>query len=158
MTAFDQRPRGALSSITRIRSLIFRFQRRQSHFCLTWSVGRYSRNHRLQNISARSYACFHSLFLEILASLGSPGRKYTFGRSSRSLLGVRCSGSLESLFGGVRGRSLRIFSTSAIRVRRVSSLTVWPPRSEGSMFRMERTVLSHIPPPPPPWRGSPEVY
>lgn len=154
MTAFGQRPRGALSSVTSTRSSTFRFQRGLSHFCLIWSVGRYSRNHLLQNASARCYACFHRLFLEISASLGSPGRKHTFGRSSRSLLGVRYSESLESLFGGVRGRSLRIFSTSAVRVRRVSSLTVWPPRSERSIFRMEQIVLSHI---PPPRRVSPEV-
>ena len=46
----------------------------------------------------------------------------------------------------MRGRSLRIYSTSVIKVRKVSSSTNCSPKRARRILRVERIILSQIPP------------
>ena len=68
-TPFGQRPWGALSSITRTKSPIFRCQFGQNHFCLTWCIGRYSCIHLLKILPTNLGACKPTLYISYTSHL-----------------------------------------------------------------------------------------
>ena len=105
---------------TRTRSPTARFGRGRSHFCLTWSVGKYQSIHRFQNISARYWACFHAFSSIDVDSVWFSRKKRCLAARGVVYLEWEAQDRTNHLSGGgggggggrVRGRSFNIFSTS----------------------------------------------
>lgn len=113
-------PLGVLKSATRTKSPTLRFSEGFVHFCLSWSMDKYSLLQRFQNALARHCACLQH-FLCLSASQNVPMGEHEFARSRRMLFGESGRKSLGSSLILVIGRSLRIRSVSAMTVRSVSS-------------------------------------
>lgn len=91
-------------------------------------------------------ACLHHLLVHESSRLKVPNGTLGTPRSSSRDDGVSTSGSLLSLLTGVNGRSFMMRSTSAITVRRPSSVSSCCPISERRMLLIDLIRRSHSPP------------
>ena len=82
------------------------------HFCRSWSSGRYSRVHLVQNKSAIYWTCFQRFLVHATFLLKMPGGMVGCDFNSNKLLGVRGSRSFTSSEILVRGLPLMMLSTS----------------------------------------------
>ena len=89
-----QEPRGVDSSRTSTTSLTAKFIFTLVHFCLSCRDGRYSRNQRRQNTSARYYTWCHLRREKLLSLTNAPGGNVGPECKSSRWLGVKASGSL----------------------------------------------------------------
>ena len=94
--AIGQQLLGELSSTINMMSSTAKFLRGKFHFCHCCNKGMYSRDHRLQNWSARYCTCRHLLLEKVSSFLKIPGGRTDPDRSSSKWFGVRASKSLGS--------------------------------------------------------------
>ena len=94
--AIGQQLLGELSSTINTMSSTAKFLRGKFHFCRCCNKGMYSRDHRLQNWSARYCTCRHLLREKVSSFLKIPGGKTDPDRSRSKWFGVRASKSLGS--------------------------------------------------------------
>ena len=138
--------RGEFSTLTRTISPTARFLRIVFYFCLLWSRGKYSLDHRFQKISARYCTCFHLRREKESSFWNNPGGIWGSERKRSKWFGVRGSGSLESLETVVIGRPFMILSTSHKRVSKPPSSTVWFWSKTWRILRIVRMQHSQTPP------------
>ena len=83
----------------RVARWIFRadLQRSDVHFCLLWSRSRYSLNHRFQKVAARYCTCLHLRRDKESSFWNNPGGIWGSDCKRSKWLGVKSSGSCESL-------------------------------------------------------------
>ena len=89
--------------------------------------------------------CFHQRLQYASSVLNTPLGRDVFGRRSNSVFGVRGCGSLESSLVWVIGRSFKIFSTSAMKVRSASSESNCCFNNAPKIVFVERIIRSHRP-------------
>ena len=139
-------PRRMLSSAIRTRSPVAKQRRGLVHFALSWRVGKYSFNQRLQNILAMYWTWRQRRLLYISSLLKTPGGKFGLALSNNRWFGVRGSRSLGSLLTGINGLPFKIPSTSLISVRSISSETSCCPSKVLRILRTDLIVRSQAPP------------
>ena len=137
---------GVDSFITKTRSPTLAFRLGCSHFCLSFSWGRYSRTHLRQNKSARYCTCFQRLLAYCDSFSVTAGGNWTFPFSSSRWFGVNASGSLTSPGIRVIGLPFTIASISHSNVWRLSSVRSCSRTVAHISFLMVLICLSQMPP------------
>jgi len=134
-----------LSSTITARLPVAKQQQVLVHFALSWRVGKYSFNQRLQNISAM-YWTWRQCRLLYISLLKTPGGKFGLALNNNRWFGVRGSRSFGSLLTGVNGLPFKIPWTSLTNVRSISSETSCCPSKALRILQMDLIVHSQAPP------------
>ena len=136
---------GELLALTRTTSPAVRFLRFLNHFCLIWSWGKYSLDHRLQQMFERYWTWFHLRQAKQSSSLKRPGGNWVSHCKRSRWFGVKASKSRWSVETVVSGRPFIVLSTSHSRVDKLPSIVcIW--NKAWSIFRTVRMQHSHAPP------------
>ena len=138
--------RGEFSALTRKISPTAKFLRGKVHFCLLWSKGRYSLDHRFQKMSARYCTCLHLRCDRESSFWNNPGGIWGSYRKRSKWLGVKGSRSCKSPETVVIGQLFKILSTSQKRVARLSSSMVCVWSNAGRILQVMRIQRSQTPP------------
>ena len=108
----SQKFQGEELSTNNTTSPVEQFLRGLDYFCRSWSSGRYSQVHMVQNKSAIYWTCFQRFLVHATFLLKMPGGMVGCDFNSNKLLGVRGSRSFTSSEILVRGLPLMMLSTS----------------------------------------------